>query len=169
MKKIVLIGFAACYKTSVGRLLSDRLKCDFVDTDQEIERICNRSVQQIFEEKGEQYFRQKESELLRALKANNTVVACGGGAVLSAEFDSFARDSVVICLTAQTETVRARLGSVARPLYDGRNAQELNSLMQQRAPLYAKYANVEFATDGKTSEQVTNQIYEWLNVTSVVD
>ena len=162
MKKIVLIGFAACYKSTVGKLLADRLGCAFVDMDNEIEHICKMSVQQIFETYGEPYFRNKESQLLRTLKTDNTVVACGGGAVLSADLEEFVQDSVVVCLTASAETVHARLGDVPRPLFDGLTANELDSYMQKRAPLYAKFAHVTFPTDGKTSEQVAEQIYSWL-------
>ena len=169
MKKIVLIGFAACYKSSVGKLLADRLGYAFVDTDKEIERANKMSVQQIFEKYGESSFRKKESELLRTLNANllakptNIVVACGGGSVLADGFDEFACDSIVVCLTASAETVHARLGSVLRPLFDGLAEDELNSYMQQRTPLYNKYANAIFATDGKTSEQVAEQIVDWIS------
>lgn len=162
MKKIVLIGFAACYKTTVGRLMADKLRCAFVDTDKELERICNKSVQQIFETEGEQYFRKMESRLLNTLKGTNTVVACGGGSVLAENFYGFAQDSIVVCLTASAETVHARLGSVSRPLFDGLTVEELRSYMQKRAPLYSKYADEIFCTDEKTSEQVAEQVYTWL-------
>ena len=111
MKKIVLIGFAACYKTTAGKLLADMLNIDFVDTDEQIEKACKMSVQQIFDRHGEAYFRKKESELLLTInndietKQADTVIACGGGSVLSFNFDELARDSVVIWLTAKAETV----------------------------------------------------------------
>ena len=162
MKKIVLIGFAACYKSTVGKILADRLGCTFVDTDDEIERDCSMSVQQIFESYGEWYFRERESELLQTLNSDNTVVACGGGSVLSRNFDAFAKDSVVIHLTASANTVRARLGAVHRPLFDALSTEELNIYMRKRSTLYAKYAQAVFSTDGKTSEQVAEQIYNYI-------
>ncbi|MCH5153226.1 MAG: shikimate kinase [Clostridiales bacterium] len=163
MKKIVLIGFAACYKSTVGRLLADRLSCAFVDTDAEIERACNKTVQQIFETHGEAFFREEESKLLRTLTQDNAVVACGGGVVLSQGFSLFAQGSIVICLTASAETVHSRLGGVARPLFDGLTVRQLDSYIQSRAPLYAKYADVTIPTDRKTPEQLAQQIYNWLN------
>ena len=159
MKKIILIGFAACYKSSVGKLLADKFKCEFVDTDAEIERIENMSVQQIFEAHGEQYFRERESELLSTLKNGNMVVACGGGCVLSPVFAEFARDSIVVCLTASAETIHARLGAIPRPLFDGLTVQELSRYIQTRAPLYSKYSDITLSTDGKTSNQVAEEIY----------
>ena len=163
MKKIVLIGFAACFKTSVGKLLADRLGFAFVDTDSEIERLENMSVQQIFERYGEPYFRKRESELLRTLPMDNTVVACGGGSVLSSDFDECVRNAIVIDLTACAETVHARLGAVPRPLFDGLTVDELRIYMQKRAPLYAKYANAVFPTDGKSAEQVAEQVMDYLS------
>lgn len=162
MKKIVLIGFSACYKSTVGQLLADMLNCAFLDTDKEIERSQNLSVQQIFDTHGEQYFRALESLLLNTLNADDTVVACGGGSVLSSGFGEFARDSIVVWLTAQPETVHARLGKQARPLFDGLSKDALCSYMQQRAPLYAKYAHISISTDNKTSQQVAEQVFNWL-------
>ena len=162
MKKIVLTGFAACYKTSVGKILADRLGCDFVDTDVQIENICGATVQQIFETQGEAYFRERESQLLATLSAENTVVACGGGCVLSPVFAEFTRNSIVICLTASVETVRARLGTTPRPLFDRLTVDELSHYMQTRAPLYEKYADITISTDGKTSVQVAEEVYRKL-------
>ena len=162
MKKIVLIGFAACYKSTVGKLLADRLNFAFVDTDEEIARIENMSIRQIFETQGESYFRQRETDVLCAIQTYNTVVACGGGSVLSSTFSEFIRDSIVICLTATAETVLARLGEVERPLFDGLTVEQLRGIICERAPLYNKYADAVFNTDGKTSQQVFEQIYRYL-------
>ena len=163
MKKILLIGFAACYKSAVGRLVADMLNCTYIDTDLAIERNCNMSVQQIFEQHGEAYFRQKESQLLATLNCDNTVVACGGGSVLAPNFNEFARDSIVICLTASAETIYSRLGGeVVRPLFDGLSLDELRGYIDSRAPLYCKYAHVTFSTDGKTPEQVAQQVCNFL-------
>ena len=162
-----MIGFACCYKTTAGKLLADRLKCPFVDTDEEIEKKCGMSVQQIFETQGETYFRKMESELLRKLNSNcllqtDTVVACGGGSVLSPEFEELAKDSVVICLTASSSTVHKRLDGASRPLFDGLTVEELSRYMQKRASLYAQFANVTFNTDNKTPEQVADEVYAFL-------
>ena len=161
MKKIVLIGFAACYKTTVGKLLSTMLDCAFVDTDEQLEKTCGMSVQQIFDTHGEPFFRDKESQLLSTLTKDNTVVACGGGAVLSQAFDKFAQDSLVIELTASAKTVHARLGG-GRPLFDGLTVNELNDYMRKRAPLYAKYSQATLPTDGRTSRQVAEEICNWI-------
>lgn len=175
MGKIIVVGFAACYKTTVGKLLANRLNCPFVDTDEEIEKRCKASVQQIFETHGEAYFRERESQLLRDLtdgfsSESSVVVACGGGSVLLPEFEAFAKGNVVICLTASASTVFSRLDGASRPLFDGLTVSELSACIKKRAPLYAKYANATFTTDNKTPEQVADEVYAFLagNESSVV-
>ena len=163
MKNIVIIGFATCYKTTVGRLLATRIGCDCIDTDSEIERIRNKSVQQIFETNGEGYFRQAENELLQQLvklnKSTCTVVSCGGGTVLSPNFPLLATGNMVVCLTATAETVHSRLDGATRPLFDGLTVDQLQEYLQQRAPLYAKYADITISTDNKTPQQVAEEVY----------
>ena len=163
MKKIIIIGFAACYKSTAGKQLAEKLGYNFVDTDVEIECASGMSIRQIFDASGEAYFRKLESELLRSLKTRtDTVVSCGGGSILADDFDEFAQDSVVVWLTASAETVHARLGDSPRPLFDGQSVKQLSEYIQSRADLYKKYAQVEISTDGKTFEQVVQQMYTWL-------
>lgn len=164
MKKIVLIGFAACYKTSVGRLLAHRLNCTFVDVDEEIERSSGLTVQQIFSKHGEESFRQRESAMLAQLATDTfCVVACGGGSVLSSNFKAFASDATVVWLTAMASTVQSRLGETARPLFDKLSESELQTYINNRQPYYTKYANFSVATDGLTPEQVTELIVQLLS------
>ncbi len=79
-ERIFLIGFMGCGKSTLGRLLADAIGYQFVDTDQLIEKKCGCCVAQIFEEKGENVFRQFERETLEnLLKLQRIVVATGGG------------------------------------------------------------------------------------------
>lgn len=163
MKKIILIGFAACYKSTVGKLLADKLNCECVDIDTEIEHANKLSIQQIFATHGETYFRKEESRLLRSLAdKSNVVVSCGGGSVLSSDFALFAKDSVVVWLTATAQTVQSRLGAVARPLFDGLTAAQIDEYIQSRSLLYTKYAQAKIATDGKQSSEVSELVFAWL-------
>ena len=159
MKKIILIGFATSGKSTVGRLLADKLNAKFVDTDAEIERDCKMSVQQIFDEYGEEYFRKKENKLLLSLASRqDVVVACGGGSVMAEGFEEFAADGIVIWLTAAAATVKRRLGDTARPLFDGLSEQQLAAYIDRRTPLYQRYAQIVIVTDNLTAEQVVKQI-----------
>ena len=159
MKKIVLIGFATSYKSSVGKLLADKLNAKFVDTDVEIENYCKLSIQQIFDSYGEAYFRKIENQILsNIVKRQNTVVACGGGSVLAKSFEQLAKNSVVIWLTVTAQTVTRRLGGTPRPLFDKLNEQELATALDSRAELYRRYADVVLPTDNLTSEQVAEKL-----------
>ena len=159
MRKIILIGFATSGKSSVGKLLAERIGAEFVDTDVEIERQCGMSVGEIFDQRGEAYFRQRENEILSSfIDRQNVVVACGGGSVLSESFTRLADHSFVVLLTATVETVHARLGDTPRPLFDGRGITELQRLIAERAPLYRRYADVTFPTDNLTPSQLAELI-----------
>lgn len=159
MKKVVFIGFATCYKSSVGRLVAESLNFDFCDTDSEIERASKLTIQKIFDQYGEQHFRKMESELLDALKAKqNVVISCGGGSVLSSNFGELASDSTVVWLTASADTVMSRLGATPRPLFDKLTLQQLSNYMAERNPLYAKYAHICINTDALTSTEVAQNV-----------
>ena len=159
MKKIILIGFAGSGKSAVGKILANKLNCAFVDTDCEVAKRSNLTVAEIFERCGEARFRQLESQLLTTLVDADGVVACGGGSVLVDSFNAFASSGVVVWLTATAQTVYERLGNSPRPLFDKLSVKELEDYMLRRVPFYEKYARVKFSTDGKTPEQVAEQIY----------
>lgn len=163
MKKIVLIGFATSYKSSVGKLLADKLNAKFVDTDVEIERYCKLSIQQIFDSYGEPYFREIENQILsNIVKRQNIVVACGGGSVLAKSFEQLAKNSVVIWLNVTAETVMSRLGGTPRPLFDGLNERELEDIIYKRTQCYQRYAEITIPTDNLTPEQVAEKLYSKL-------
>lgn len=159
MKKVILIGFATSGKSSVGKLLAEKHDAKFVDTDLEIECDCGMTVQQIFEAYGEQYFRQKENELMKTLVGqSNVVIACGGGSVAADSFERLVQDGTVVWLTATAPTVKSRLGSPPRPLFDGLDEAEIAARIDERAPLYRRFAHVEVPTDNLTPEQVVERI-----------
>ncbi len=86
MNNVVLIGFSATGKTTVGRLLAERLRRAFVDVDELIAREAGRSIPEIFVAEGEQGFRQREArQLAAALREEGQVIAAGGGAPVPAE------------------------------------------------------------------------------------
>lgn len=162
--KIVLIGFAACYKSSVGKLLSTSLSLPFVDTDLQVESFFGKSISQIFSQQGESVFRNAEDTILQSLLGSNVVVSCGGGLPLSDKFGDFCRNAVVVWLTATPQTVHSRLGNPPRPLFDGQSVEFLQQKMTERSPVYSRFATCVFSTDGKTPNEVAEDILNYLNL-----
>lgn len=156
-KKIVLIGFAATYKTSVGKIISKQLEIPFCDVDDLAEISAGKSVAEIFRSGGEKAFRAIETETLNALADFSGVVACGGGSVLSPSFPAFARNGVVVWLRAEAPTVQSRLTCGTRPLFDNLSLPQLHEKIVAREKLYAAFADFSVCTDGKTSEQVARE------------
>lgn len=159
--KIVLVGFAASYKTSAGKVLANKLNCRFFDIDAEVERTEGKTVSEIFDALGEKHFRKAESKALQRLKNAEGVVACGGGSVLSSNFAEFAHGGVVVWLQTSAQAVKARLQG-GRPLFDGQSVEQLQKLIAFREPFYRKYAEFCVQTDDKTPEEVACEILQKL-------
>ena len=156
---MIFVGFAACFKTSVGKIVARRIAADFYDTDALVEQSERRFVRQIICDSGEEYFRQAENAVLARLSdVDNAVVSCGGGSVLCDNFAQFARNATVVWLTASPATVRKRLDGTSRPLFDNASELQLRRIMEQRAPLYAKYADFCINTDDSTPQQVADAV-----------
>ncbi len=158
--KVVLIGFACCYKTSVGKLLADKLRCKHIDTDALIEFNASESISRIFAKKGEAAFRQAESQTLKSLaECGDAVISCGGGSPLQDGFELLVKGGKTVWLTATAQNIKSRLGGAVRPLFDGKTTEELDALIKLRSLYYAKYADITLSTDGLTSVQIADKLY----------
>jgi shikimate kinase len=140
---IYLAGFMASGKTTIGRLLAEKLGWRFVDLDAEIETHQGASIAEIFDQRGEPEFRRLETEALRAharsiTHGRPTVVALGGGALISpGNFELVEHSGVSIWLDCPLETVRKRTGHAShRPL--ARDAHRLEELYQERKAYYGR-------------------------------
>jgi shikimate kinase len=140
-RSIVLVGMPGCGKSAVGRRLAPRLGLPFVDADEEIERAAGQSIKEMFAEHGEAYFRDGERRVIaRLLKDGPQVLATGGGALMVEETRANVRRSgISIWLKAEPNLiVRRVLKRNNRPLFEGRNAEEVTRrLMEARDPIYA--------------------------------
>lgn len=165
-EKIILIGYRACGKTTVGRLLAKRLGWRFVDTDQKAEEVGGMTIARLVAEQGWDAFRRLEKKLLLQLAGTKEiVVATGGGVVLHGEvWPEFARNSAVIWLQAPIAVIRRRLveddGTAdTRPSLTGTKAEdEIASVLDARAPLYEKLSHLAVATEGKTPAVLAAEI-----------
>jgi len=148
-------------KSAVGRNLAKRLRRRFVDLDRMIEKRAGLKVREIFEQKGEPYFRQLEKQTLaELLQQPGQVIATGGGVVMDEENLRLLKDkTLLVCLTASTDAILARVGNgTKRPLLKGQNRRErIEELLALRTDKYAQ-AHVTVDTTALTLDQVVDQI-----------
>ncbi len=148
MKNIVLVGMPGCGKSTAGKLLAQKLKRDFVDTDSLIVENENMPIPQIFEEKGEEYFRNTESKAVaQAGKMSGKIIATGGGAIMREENKvALKQNSVVVFLNRDISS----LDIADRPLS---KANKLMDMYNTRLPHYEAVSDitVEVDTDPKAT------------------
>jgi shikimate kinase len=169
-RNIALVGFMGCGKTTVGRLLAERLGWRFVDTDALlVERAGGvRDIPAIFAEEGEAAFREREAAAVReACAGERGVIATGGGAVLrSKNADSLRNSGLVVWLTARPDVVVARTQrtAAARPLLakDAACPEDLLvrvlTLLGERAHHYKAAAHVVVDTSDRPPRSVVEEI-----------
>ena len=151
-------------KTTVGRIVAERLGRPFVDSDEQVEARTGRTVREIFEADGEPTFRAEESAALaEALAAGEpTVVAAAGGVVLDPENRRRLREAgVVVWLRAAPDVLAGRVdGGSHRPLLADDPAGVLTRLADERAPLYKDVADAVVDVDGLTPAEVADRVLE---------
>jgi len=135
-----------CGKTSVGRKMSMMLKREFIDTDDFIAKKEGMSINEIFKEKGEPYFRELERELCKRYSSpKSKIIATGGGMIKNSEnMANLKRGGIVVYLQSTPEQIAINLKyDNSRPLLSGGNKEEkIARLMSERKPIYEKYADI---------------------------
>lgn len=164
---IYLIGFMGCGKSTVSRLLAERLSVERLEMDEMLVQQAGKPVTKIFEEDGEEAFRLMESQLICRIGAGKpAVVSCGGGAALRQEnVRNMKASGTIVLLSASPETIFGRVRhSTHRPILNGHmNVDYIAELMGKREPFYREAADVIVPVDGKTPEQVTEEILKAVN------
>lgn len=165
--RIYLVGFMGSGKSTVGRLLAERLGYGFVDLDDEIEALEGERVAAIFERRGEEYFRSLETTALLATGAvEDVVVACGGGIVLRGENRVALADlGTVVRLKVSAAEAVARIGDVtSRPILAGATGRiGVESILDARRALYRVVADITVDTSGSTPLEVVDRIVSALD------
>lgn len=172
MVNIILIGFMGCGKSTFGRWLSDKQQMDFIDTDELIERLEGMTINDIFKEKGEKYFRDLETLTLRKLLGEadsdvainkSTVISVGGGLPVREENRKLLRRlGRVVFLDTSVEVLLKRLnGDDKRPLLKGSDLRgRIEALMAERYDIYEDAADIILNTDNKTLYQIYEELLE---------
>lgn len=165
-KLVILIGYRGTGKSIVARLLAQRCGWQWADADEEIQRRSGMTIAEIFRSGGERAFRDLESEVVADLaRMEQGVLALGGGAVLRNENrQAIVQRGKVIWLRARPETIHQRISDdpvtqAGRPDLTSRGGlAEIQALLQKRTPIYRSCADHAIDTDGKTSQQVAEEI-----------
>ncbi|MBD7967807.1 shikimate kinase [Paenibacillus sp. Sa2BVA9] len=147
-------------KTTVSSILAQELGYTRIDIDTEIEAQEGCPIPVLFQEKGERYFRQVESDTLcRILKDSSQVVSTGGGCVLRTENQKIMKDAGwVIALTASPESIISRVSSSGdRPLLKGNVEERIKNIMEERKDAYS-FADVTIDTSELSPEEVVHHI-----------
>jgi shikimate kinase len=171
-RRVFLVGMMGAGKTSVGRLLAQRLGRRFIDADHEIEARCGVSIPVIFEIEGEAGFRQRERAMIDELtRLPGVVLATGGGAVLSPESrDRLRGRGLVVYLRASAEDIWQRTRrDRSRPLLATADPrQRIAELLAQREPLYAQTAHLTFDSSQDSVKTTVARLAERIEHEDVV-
>ena len=162
--KLVLVGARGAGKTTVARLLAERLGVPFLDTDMLVEERAGRPVPEIFAEEGEVSFRRRERAVCTSLADVAGVIATGGGVVLDpANVAALRRDARVVWLAAPPDELAARCAGSDRPPLTGLGAEEeARAVLAAREPLYRAAADHCTWTGCRDPPAVAGEVLAWL-------
>lgn len=148
-------------KTTIGKLVAEKLNCKFIDIDEAIEKEFNMPIPQIFKDFGEKVFRDKEKSLITHLcQQKNLIISVGGGAFLQEEIKKACLSSaIVIFLDLSFESWKERISLIidSRPVLQGKSIEEMKELFVNRQKIYTDH-HINIHTENKTPEEIANQV-----------
>lgn len=166
MKKIILVGFMGSGKSTIGKRLSEELALPFCEMDELIEKQAQKTISAIFDEEGEESFRQIETEVLKMILEQEAIIATGGGAITKQEnIDLLNNEKTVIYLNGHLDSLMTNIMNDKknkRPLADSAKKETLACLLKTREPHYKKVADIILDINGKEIEEIVEEIVEQL-------
>lgn len=156
---IVLVGMPGCGKSTLGKILADKLNRRFLDTDSVIEQKFGASIPEIFAQKGEDFFRELEETAVSECGCfSSCVIATGGGVILRQKnIDALRQNGIIIFLDRNID----ELASDGRPL--SQNPEKIKALYQKRFPIYKECADFEVKVNA-APDLLAEQIIQKLSI-----
>tara|TARA_B100000902_G_scaffold183229_1_gene175942 strand:- start:4621 stop:5133 length:513 start_codon:yes stop_codon:yes gene_type:complete len=161
-ENLVFLGMMGSGKSSIGSIVAKKLKLNFVDIDNEIEKELGIKIKKIFETKGEDFFRKFEEKItLKKLKLNSTVISLGGGAFINKNIrKEVLKSHISFWLNWDNEILLSRIKkNNKRPLVQNSTDSKLIELMNKRSNIYSK-ALYEIKCDNLTKNEILKKILE---------
>ena len=161
-KNLVLIGMMGSGKTTIGKLIAKKLSLEFVDIDNKIEMDQQKSINEIFKEYGEDFFRKiEEKTTIKFLNSNNKIISLGGGGFLNKNIQSLVlNNNISFWLNWKISTLINRIiKSKKRPLAINLNEKQLKDLILERSETYKK-ANFIIDCEKLKKNEIVNNIYK---------
>ena len=159
-ENLVFLGMMGSGKSSIGLMVAKKLKLNFIDIDNEIEKKLGKKITAIFEENGEVFFRKIEEKItLKKLKLNSSVISLGGGAFTNRNIrKEVLKNHLSFWLNLNNKVLLDRIkNSKKRPLAINLSDNEIINLIQKRTHIYAK-ALFEIKCDNLSKNEVVNKI-----------
>ncbi len=160
-KNLVLLGMMAVGKSTLAKIVAKKLSLQFIDTDKNIENKNAMKIKDIFEKRGEEFFRtEEEKEVLKSLEKENCIIALGGGAFLNNKIrDNILKNAISIWLDVDTKTLEKRVKwNKKRPLLKKNNNYKIiKKIYQERKKIY-RLANHKIKCDKMNKSDLTKKI-----------
>jgi len=159
-KNLVLLGMMGSGKSTIGSILSKKLNINFFDTDKFIEKETNMTIKEIFNEKGESFFRDlEEKTVLKLLQSSNNIISLGGGSFINEKVRTeILTKNFSLWLNWKTSTLINRIkNSKKRPIAFNLKNNELIQLIEKRSKIYEK-ASFKINCDKMTKTEIVNKI-----------
>ena len=161
-ENLVFLGMMGSGKSSIGFLVAEKLKLNFIDVDREIEKELNISIKKIFEQKGESFFRKYEEKMtLKKLKTSSSLISLGGGAFTNPIIrKEILKRHISFWLNWDNQTLLKRIkNSKKRPIAFNSTDKEIIDLIKKRSNIYSK-ALYEIKCDNLTKKEIVKKILD---------
>ena len=161
-KNLVFLGMMGCGKSSIGKLVSKKLNIKFMDIDNLIEEHAEMSISNIFDQKGENYFRNlEEKTTMKILKMSNNVISLGGGSFMNIKIrKEVLENNCSFWLDWEDNTLIKRIkNNQKRPIAFNSTESELRVLITKRSKIYSK-AQFRINCNNLTKTEIVNKIIE---------